>query len=128
MTDIQPTGQPLDLDAIRGELTAIADLAVAAEGAVGALVNQRFTTAWANVGRHVPALLAEVEHLRDADGLARDALRRSGYHFSADAGKPLAELIEKLNADARNVVRACGGESKRLRDRLDAVGALDGDA
>lgn len=69
----------------------------------------------------VSKLAAEVQRLRDADGLARDALRRSGYHFSADSDKPLAELIDKLNADARDAVRACGEESKRLRERLAAL-------
>lgn len=64
---------------------------------------------------------AELQALRDADGLARDALRRSGYHFSTDTDKPLAELIEKLNADARDAVRTLGEESKRLRDRLSAA-------
>lgn len=63
----------------------------------------------------VPHLAEEIQQLRDADGLARDALRRSGYHFSADSDKPLAELIEKLNADARAAVQACGEESARLR-------------
>jgi hypothetical protein len=73
----------------------------------------------------ISRLAQEIIRLRDADGLARDALRRSGYHFSADSGKPLAELIDKLNADARDAVRVCGEESARLRKRLtDAHEAL----
>lgn len=63
----------------------------------------------------VPELVAELQQLRDADGLARDALRRSGYLDVETCDKPLAELIEKLNADARAAVQACGEESARLR-------------
>lgn len=63
----------------------------------------------------VSRLAQEIVRLRDADGLARDALRRSGYHSTDDGGKPLAELIEKLNADARDAVRVCGEEAARLR-------------
>jgi hypothetical protein len=73
------------------------------------------------IAAQVRPVLEELAQLRDADGLARDALRRAGYHFSADAGVPLAGLIDNLNADARDAVRACGEESKRLRDRLSAA-------
>jgi hypothetical protein len=72
----------------------------------------------------VSRLAAEIERLRDADGLARDALRRSGYHSTDDSGKPLAELIEKLIADARDAVRVCGEESVRLRTASDAAREL----
>jgi hypothetical protein len=72
----------------------------------------------------VSRLAQEIVRLRDADGLARDALRRSGYHSTDDSGKPLAELIEKLNADARDAVRVCGEESARLRTATDTVREL----
>jgi hypothetical protein len=74
----------------------------------------------------VPDLADEIDKLRDADGLARDALRRAGYHFSTDSDKPLAELIEKLNTDARDVVASLGETGKRLRavnERLTALTA-----
>jgi hypothetical protein len=70
----------------------------------------------------VSKLAAEVQRLRDADGLARDALRRSGYLDVETSDRPLADLIDKLNADARDAVRVCGEESKRLRDRLAELG------
>ena len=66
----------------------------------------------------ISRMFAEIENLRAADGLARDALRRSGYHFSADSGRPLAELIEKLSADARDAVRVLGpGKEPLLHSR-----------
>lgn len=55
-----------DLDQIRGELAAIAELDVEVPGHL-----RRYTDTWANVGRHVPALVDEIEQLRERV-LARD--------------------------------------------------------
>jgi hypothetical protein len=71
----------------------------------------------------VPALLSEVERLTGADGLARDALRRSGYLDMDTADIPLAEAIEKLNADARGVVRELSQEIVALRAERDRIQA-----
>jgi hypothetical protein len=72
----------------------------------------------------VDALTAENARLRNQDGLARDALRRSGYLDVETSDRPLAELIEKLNTDARDAVRTVGVVAAQLRGQLNTTRRL----
>ena len=82
--------EPLDLDAIRAELEQVArDVDVPAyRGDV-----EHFTGAWANIGRHVPALLAELERLRpvaEAARVAAQPLAKMTRYFPDLAGRSSA--------------------------------------
>lgn len=59
----EPESVTLDLDAVRAELARIADDVDKSnyQNDTG-----HFTSMWANLGRHVPVLLAEIKRLRTA--------------------------------------------------------------
>lgn len=79
---------------------------------------------WVLAHMDAPRLLGDVEWYREKDGLARDALYRSGYLSLRDHKAPLHELIGKLNADARGVVGTTATELAELRRRVAFVRGL----
>jgi hypothetical protein len=92
--------EPLDLDAIGAELRRIADDAGQPNYRGD---SEHFTNAWANVGRHVPALVAEVRRL-DAQ-VAIEADRAEDRRDERDRAR--AELADEHTRSAK--LRALAG-------------------
>lgn len=96
---------PADLDAIRRELAAIAELDVEIPGHL-----RRYTDAWANVARHVPRLLDEIEQLRierDDNRTEIGELHERLARADTTPWRPAPEAADELLARARTHLTQC---------------------